>query len=124
MIQRLTLRAALMLALMAVPPVPALPPPGVQAEVGLLLDYIDGSGCEFYRNGSWHDSKAAQAHIRDKYNYLAERDLIDTTEDFIDKAATKSGLSGQVYLVRCNGGAPVASAQWLRDELVHLRAAP
>ncbi|HWY26248.1 MAG TPA: DUF5329 domain-containing protein [Nevskia sp.] len=90
-------------------------------EVGFLLGYIDGSGCEFYRNGTWHDSKAAQQHLRDKYDYLAARNLIDTTEDFIDKAATKSSLSGQAYVVRCNGAAPVSSGKWLRDELVRLR---
>lgn len=110
-----------MLGFLAVLPAHALPPANVQAEVSVLLDYIDGSGCEFYRNGTWHDSKAAQAHLRDKYNYLAARDQIDTTEDFIDKAATKSSLSGQAYLVKCYGGAPVTSSQWLFDELVRLR---
>ena len=99
----------------------AQPPTNVQIEVNALLGFIGDSGCKFYRNGIWHDSITAQTHLRDKYNYLATRNLINTTEDFIEMAATKSNLSGQLYEVRCNGGATMASKQWLRDELVHLR---
>jgi hypothetical protein len=63
----------------------------------------------------------AQAHLRDKYKYLTARNLINTTEDFIDKAATESSISGQPYEVRCKGGATVRSNQWLRDELARFR---
>lgn len=113
--------AALMSGLLLVPVARAEPPTSVQLEVSFLLGYIEGSGCTFYRNGSWHDSKAAQEHIRDKYKYLAARNLINTTEEFIEKAATESSFSGKAYEVRCNGGAPVPSKQWLRDELARLR---
>lgn len=111
----------LMLGLMAAPLVRAEPPTSVQIEVNYLLGYIEGSGCEFYRNGTWHDSKAAQAHLRDKYNYLMARNLIDTTEQFIDRAASESSLSGRPYEIRCNGGAAVKSKQWLREKLAHFR---
>lgn len=121
MIKRLTLMATLLSALVPVSAAYAEPPISVQAEVNFLLGYVEGSGCAFYRNGSWHDSSAAQAHLRDKYRYLAARDLINSAEDFIDKAATGSSLSGQAYQVRCNGGATVTSSQWLRDELARLR---
>jgi hypothetical protein len=93
----------------------------VQIEVNFLLGYIEGSGCEFYRNGTWHDSKTAQAHLRDKYKYFVARNRINTTEDFIEMAATESSFSGQLYEVRCNGGAPVTSNQWLRNELARFR---
>jgi hypothetical protein len=118
---RLTMASALMLGLLWVPVARAEPPAKVQIEVNFLLGYIDGSGCAFYRNGTWHDSKAAQAHIRDKYKYLAARNLINTTEEFIEKAASESSFTGQTYEVRCNGGAPLTSNQWLRDELARLR---
>lgn len=111
----------LMLGLLWPPAARAEPPAAVQMEVGFLLGYIEGSGCQFYRNGSWHDAKTAQAHIRDKYRYLVARNLIATTEDFIERAATASSLSGQPYQVRCNGGATVTSRQWLHEELVRLR---
>ena len=100
----------------------AEPPVNVQKEVNFLLSYIWSSGCEFYRNGTWSDSKTAQTHLRDKYNYLVARNQINTTEDFIERAATESSLSGQSYKVRCHGNATVPSKQWLRDELTRIRA--
>ena len=92
-----------------------------KAEVNYLLDFIESSGCEFYRNGTWYDSKRAQAHLRDKYETLAAADRISTAEDFIDKAATTSSLSGRRYQVRCRGSAVVTSDRWLRDALARYR---
>ena len=100
----------------------AQPPSSVRAEVDGLLSAVEHSACEFARNGTWHDSTAAGAHMRAKYDYLVARDLIRTSEDFIDRVGTKSSLSGQVYQVRCTGAAPLASNQWLRSRLALLRA--
>jgi hypothetical protein len=118
---RLVMGSVLMLGLLVVPVARAEPPIQVQIEVNFLLGYIEGSGCEFYRNGTWHDSKEAQAHLRDKYKWLAARNLINTTEDFIDRAATESSFSGLPYKVKCNGGATMTSNQWLRTELARFR---
>jgi uncharacterized protein DUF5329 len=118
---RLTMAWVAMLGIMSIPNARAEPPTRVQVEVNFLLGYVEGSGCEFYRNGSWHDSKAAQVHLRDKYKYLAGSNLVNTAEQFIERAATESSLSGEAYAVRCNGGAPVASNRWLRDELARFR---
>ena len=111
----------LLLALLPAPAARAEPPTRVQTEVSFLLGYIEGSGCEFYRNGTWHDSKAAQLHLREKYKYLVAGNLINTTEQFIERAATDSSFTGQPYQVRCNGGATITSSRWLRDELARLR---
>ena len=99
----------------------AQPPVNVQMQVSFLLGYIEGSDCDFYRNGDWKNAKVAQAHIRDKYNYLVARNLINTTEEFIERAATESSLSGQAYKVRCKGGAIITSKKWLSDELSRLK---
>ena len=99
----------------------AVPPAITQTEINYLLGFIESSGCEFYRNGSWYDSKRAQAHLRDKYEMLAAADRISTAEDFIEKAATKSSLSGRPYQVRCGGGEVLTSNQWLRDVLARYR---
>lgn len=103
------------------PQADAAPPTKVQIEVNFLLGYLEGSGCEFYRNGSWHDSNAAQEHLRDKYNYLVAKDQVNSTEAFIDSAATQSSLSGEAYAVKCAGAATMSSNQWLRDELARFR---
>ncbi len=118
---RLTKVSVLMLLLLLVPVARAEPPISVKIEVNFLLGYVEGSGCEFYRNGTWHDSKMAQAHLRDKYNYLVARNLINTTEDFIERAATKSSFTGKAYEVRCGGGATMTSNQWLSVELARFR---
>ena len=90
-------------------------------KINYLLRFIESSDCEFYRNGSWYDSKRAQAHLRDKYQMLAAADQISTAEDFIEKAATKSSLSGRPYEVRCGGGEALTSNQWLRKALARYR---
>lgn len=117
------LRAALIALLLtaALVPARAAPPVAAQLEISFLLGYVEGSGCEFYRNGTWSNSQAAQAHLRDKYDYLVVRNQVDTAEQFIDRAATRSSISGLPYQVRCHGAATVSSQQWLRDELARLR---
>jgi hypothetical protein len=100
----------------------AAPPAIAATEINYLLEFVDSSSCEFYRNGSWYDSKRAQAHMRDKYQLLAAADQINTAEDFIEKAATKSSLSNRPYQVRCGGGEAVTTNQWLREALQRYRA--
>ena len=111
----------LVLALALLPVARAGPAAIAQTEINYLLGFIETSGCEFYRNGSWYDSKKAQAHLRYKYQMLAAKDQIKTAEDFIAKAATQSSLSGRPYQVRCSGGQAVASSQWLREVLARYR---
>ncbi len=111
----------LLLALLSAPAARAEPPVSVQTEVSFLLGYVEGSGCEFFRNGSWHDSREAQAHLREKYHYLLMGNLVNSAEQFIDRAASNSSFSGQPYQVRCNGGAAITSKRWLSEELLRLR---
>ncbi len=113
-----------LLALGAVGAAQAEPPVAVQREVSFLLGYVEGSGCGFQRNGTWYTSREAQAHLRDKYQYLVRQDLIASTEHFIERAATESSLSGSPYQVKCGSGPTITSRQWLSSELEQLRARP
>ncbi len=99
----------------------AAPSAEVQAEVRYLLQFIENSGCEFYRNGLWYDGTHASAHLRNKYEYFVARDQVRTTEDFIDRAATKSSITGIPYQIRCIGGTAVDSNGWLREALAAYR---
>lgn len=96
-------------------------PTVAQIEVEYLLSAVASSECEFYRNGAWFDSQKASAHLRDKYTTLIAIGRFVTATDFIDKAATKSSLSGRPYLIRCAGGKPVPTNQWLREVLERYR---
>jgi hypothetical protein len=121
----MTLRAlALFVILSALPftATKAQPPSNVHAEIEYLLQYIETSGCSFYRNGTWYDGAQARAHLRTKYDYFAERRLIGTAEDFIDKAATKSSISGKPYKIRCTDDVEVESGPWLHRVLARHRA--
>lgn len=114
--------AAAFVSLATLLPVAASPAPlAPAAEVEWLLTVLGGSDCRFYRNGDWHDAKEAQAHLRNKYEYLAKRKLIRSTEDFISGAGEKSSLSGQPYKVQCANQPPAPSGAWLRERLAEMR---
>jgi Family of unknown function (DUF5329) len=92
-----------------------------RAEIDHLLVYLKDSGCSFERNGKWYDADDAERHINRKLNWLLKRDLVDSAEQFIERAATASSRSGQPYHVKCADGEPVTSSAWFRAELERLR---
>lgn len=93
-------------------------------EITHLFEHLEQSGCEFYRNGSWHDSKKASEHLRKKYVYLLAKELVPSTEAFIERAATKSSLSGKPYRVRCADRIEVQGSAWFDRELARWRNRP
>ena len=114
--------ASTAIALIWIAAAQAAPAPAAKAEIEYLLSAVASSDCRFYRNGTWYDATSAAAHLRAKYETLAARGLIGDTEDFIDRAATKSSLSGRDYAIKCEGIAEMSSRQWLTDLLVAYRA--
>lgn len=94
-------------------------PPEQQAEIAHLLDYLASSDCVMIRNGKSHDAEEAVGHVQRKYDYY--RNKINSTEDFIELAATKSMISGMRYKVKCPGENAVPSDEWLRAELQRFR---
>ena len=98
-------------------------PISARADVDALLTRLQASGCEFNRNGSWYAGADARAHLLKKLEYLEGKDMVSTAEQFIERGASTSSMSGKPYLVRCTGKAPVESAVWLKAELQQVRAA-
>jgi hypothetical protein len=90
-------------------------------EIARLISFAQTSSCQFNRNGSWHSSDEAAAHIRRKYQAALDKGLIHSAEDFIRAAASKSSLSGAPYTVRCQGGPVIRCADWLTAELRRIR---
>lgn len=99
-----------------------LPAPA-RADVDALMNRLQTSGCEFNRNGSWYSGADAKAHLLKKLDYLEGKDMVSSAEQFIERGATGSSMSGKPYLVRCAGKVPVESATWLKAELAQVRAA-
>ncbi|MEG3789165.1 DUF5329 domain-containing protein [Lysobacter sp. CCNWLW3] len=118
--------AAVLLPLLALAaaPVPAAPPPQAEREIEQLIATLARSGCQFQRNGSWYDAAQAQAHLRKKYAYLRKRDMVASAEQFIERAASESSMSGRAYQIRCGSAAAMPSAAWLRARLNDIRAKP
>ena len=94
--------------------------PSVEKTINYLLVFVRESNCTFIRNDEDHDSSYAAEHIKKKYDYFKDR--IDTPEEFIELCATKSLMSGKVYLVRCEGDRTIPTAEWLRAELNNYRS--
>ena len=90
-------------------------------EISHLFECLNFSTCEFNRNGSWYKADKATAHLSRKYEYLLRRNLVSSTEDFIERAATESSMSGKPYLVRCGNSSPVTSNSWFKEELAKYR---
>jgi hypothetical protein len=86
-------------------------------EIEHLFAHLESSGCQFNRNGSWYSAAEASVHIRKKYDYLVGKGLLNTSESFIEKAATESSMSGKPYQVKCEGQSVVLSSVWFNNEL-------
>jgi hypothetical protein len=89
------------------------------AEIAALIAAVRNSPCQFLRNGDPHGGAEAAEHIAAKYRHF--EDEIASAEDFIDRAATRSILSGKPYEIACPGQPVVRAADWLRARLRELR---
>lgn len=94
----------------------------VRAEIDALLARLRASGCEFYRNGSWYSGAEAKVHLLRKLEYLEGKSTLQSTEQFIELAASSSSASGQPYQVRCGSGSSEKSRQWFTKELAAVRS--
>lgn len=90
------------------------------AAIEYLLDSVAASDLQFMRNGKAHTGAKAAEHMRRKYEHFNDR--IQSADDFIDLAATKSIMSGNKYTVRTADG-EIATADWLRAVLADYRSA-
>ena len=114
------LTTALLLATLPLLALAEKPTPAASQEIAHLIEHLKVSGCEFQRNGSWYDAVAARGHLQRKYDYLLKRDLVDSSEQFIQRAASKSSVSGKPYRVKC-GALELDSAVWFDMQLQRLR---
>jgi len=120
---RLSRSVALLAALFVATAIAAPVPAAVRAEIEALLKALQASGCQFNRNGSWYTGAEAQAHLGKKLEYLEKKDLVKSTEDFINLGASASSSSNKPYLVRCGATQPIESKVWLHTQLTALRQA-
>lgn len=101
--------------------IPSPTPDNVRQEIDALLVRLQDSGCQFNRNGSWYSGSRARDHLLRKLDYIERATTIESTEQFIELAATQSSRSGKAYEVRCGSDAPVKSSVWLTRQLAIIR---
>jgi hypothetical protein len=87
----------------------------IDAAVARLLRAIETSGCRMERNGELHESKEAAEHLRMKLERSGRPGM--SADQFIDRVASGSSISGRPYRVLCPGQPPVDSRAWLRARL-------
>ena len=88
--------------------------------INYLLSFVENSDCTFIRNEKAHTAKEAVAHMRRKYGHF--KDEINTPEEFIRLAASKSIMSGKPYMVRIKNGKLMKSETWMLEALEDYRA--
>lgn len=120
---RLCLLACVCASLSVGMPALAAPPPAAEREIAALIAELGRSGCRFERNGSWYDAATARAHLQKKYDYLRKRDLVNSAEQFIERGASESSMSGKPYRVQCAPQPATTAAAWFKQRLTAIRAA-
>ena len=88
-------------------------------DIQYLLSFIDQSECVFIRNGTEYDARDARKHIERKYRHLESR--LNSANEFIEHAASKSSFSGKAYKVKC-GDLHLTTEQWLLTALKDYRS--
>jgi len=73
----------------------------------------------FLRNGNEYTAADAAKHMQAKYDYF-KKELV-TAEDFIDRCASRSEVTGQPYKVKLTDGAVRDANEFLNSELRALR---
>jgi hypothetical protein len=84
-----------------------------------LIDHVAESGLTFIRNNDRYPAVEAAEHMNKKYQHF--RKDINTPEDFIERCASRSLLSGKAYLVINEQNEHVRTSEWLELELADYR---
>jgi hypothetical protein len=95
---------------------------GLDETIAYLLEFVRTSDVIFIRNGKEHSAEDAVKHIQKKYNHYKKK--IKTPEDFIEKSATKSMMSGKLYQIKLKDGTVITCKDWLTAELERYRDPP
>ncbi|GAB7141227.1 hypothetical protein RsTz2092_11930 [Deferribacterales bacterium RsTz2092] len=70
------------------------------------------TGSVFIRNGKEYNPKEAVEHLRGKLARAGDR--VKTTEDFIERIASRSSISGKDYLIKFPDGTTITTSRFLR----------
>jgi len=89
-------------------------------EIDYLLNAVGSSGCTFIRNGSEYSARDARGHLASKRR--RGKRYFSSTEEFVERIASRSSVSGKPYRIRCRGEPVVDAFDWFTAQLAALRA--
>ena len=85
-------------------------------KIEFLLSQIENQkGAKFWRNGSSYAPKQAAEHLRMKWGKAGN--AVKTANDFIEKIAAKSSMSGKPYQIEFEDGKKVETKSFLYKKL-------
>jgi hypothetical protein len=85
----------------------------------LILRVSNMKTMTFMRNGDEHNAANAAKHMQAKFDHF--KDEIVTAEDFIDRCASRSEVTGKPYQVKLSNGVVKDAKEFLTAELHTLR---
>jgi len=85
----------------------------------LILRVSNMKTMTFMRNGDEHNAADAAKHMQAKFDHF--KDEIVTAEDFIDRCASRSEVTGKPYQVKLSNGVMRDAKEFLNAELLTLR---
>jgi len=86
-----------------------------EVTIRFLIAYVKDSDVVFERNFRSYNAVEAAEHIENKYQHF--RDEIGTPEKFIELCATRSLMTGKLYLVVTEQGEQIPAGEWLNSVL-------
>ncbi|MBI5256369.1 MAG: DUF5329 family protein [Burkholderiales bacterium] len=96
-----------------------MPPPDEMLRIERLLAMLGARrDMRMVRNGRDYDAETAVTFLRRKLESMG--DDVKTAEEFIDRIATRSSMSGQLYALRLADGREIPAGSFLRSELIRL----
>ena len=96
----------------------AMPPEQEARVVALLALLAQEKDTVFIRNGSEHSAEEAVRHLQLKFGKTKKR--LSNAEQFIDKAASSSSISGKPYFIRKPGEKEQSAGPYLHQLLKRL----
>lgn len=94
-----------------------------QEKINYLLEEVEKSEATFIRNGEEHPARKAKEHLEHKMKmakkmfwfFGPERKI--SVKEFIEKIATSSSTTGEIYKIRLKSGETVPTGDWLKKKL-------
>lgn len=88
-------------------------------EIDYLIASVGRNGCSFIRNGRRYSGRDARYHLESKRRRNAH--LFDSTEEFIERIASKSVTTAKPYLISCRGKERQTAREWFMALLAQYR---